>query len=154
MHKSRAQLDSEVQQLLHRRRNELNKARLGLALAQKQLECGRPGEAEQTLANALAELDRLEKDALKSAASSGKSLDAAPMSGSKCSKRALIVEDNENERELLAGYLRLSGFQVDTASNGLEAIKYLQQAGEELPQAGPPKWPGSPSQARQCGSSL
>ena len=30
--------------------------------------------------------------------------------------RALVVEDNDNGRELLAGYLRVSGIDVDTAA--------------------------------------
>lgn len=126
-----------AQAVRHQQRNELNKARLGLALAQKQLECGRTGEAEQTLAAALAEIELL--DSVATAAPLGQRFDSSVAATAnqfrKPRKRALIVEDNENERELLAGYLRLSGFQVDTASNGLEAIKYLSAAGEDLPQA-------------------
>jgi DNA-binding response OmpR family regulator len=40
-------------------------------------------------------------------------------------KHALLVEDDANESELLAGYLRLSGFDVDTASDGCDALEYL-----------------------------
>jgi CheY-like chemotaxis protein len=40
-------------------------------------------------------------------------------------RRALLVEDNANERQLLAGYLRTSGFQVDTAGDGGAALDYL-----------------------------
>jgi len=39
------------------------------------------------------------------------------------------VEDEENERELLAGYLRLAGFLVDTAGDGCDALDHLH-AGE------------------------
>jgi CheY-like chemotaxis protein len=40
-----------------------------------------------------------------------------------------LVEDEENERELLAGYLRLAGFAVDTAGDGCDALDHLH-AGE------------------------
>jgi carbon storage regulator CsrA len=42
------------------------------------------------------------------------------------SRRALVVEDNENERELLANCLRRSGLTVDTAGDGGAALDYLQ----------------------------
>lgn len=41
--------------------------------------------------------------------------------------RALLVEDDANESELLAGYLRLSGFEVATADDGQTALNYLQE---------------------------
>ena len=40
---------------------------------------------------------------------------------------ALVVEDQANERELLAGILRMNGFKVATAANGNEALKYLEE---------------------------
>jgi CheY-like chemotaxis protein len=45
-------------------------------------------------------------------------------------RKALLVEDEENERELLAGYLRLAGFAVDTAGDGCDALDRLR-AGEQ-----------------------
>ena len=42
------------------------------------------------------------------------------------SPRALLVEDDRNERELLAGFLRLSGLKVDTAGDGSDALDYLR----------------------------
>ena len=42
-------------------------------------------------------------------------------------RRALLVEDDANESELLAGFLRLSGFSVDTAADGCDALDYLAQ---------------------------
>ncbi len=38
---------------------------------------------------------------------------------------ALIVEDNDNERHLLAGFLNMVGFEVVTAENGVAALEYL-----------------------------
>jgi len=40
-------------------------------------------------------------------------------------RRALLVEDNRNEAELLASYLRCRNFDVETASNGAGAMHYL-----------------------------
>jgi carbon storage regulator CsrA len=41
-------------------------------------------------------------------------------------RRALLVEDDRNERELLAGFLRGSGLTVDTAGDGADALSYLR----------------------------
>ena len=40
-------------------------------------------------------------------------------------RKALIVEDDDNERELLAGLLRCSGFDVSVAKDGEYAWDYL-----------------------------
>jgi CheY-like chemotaxis protein len=40
-------------------------------------------------------------------------------------RTALLVEDNANERELLATFLRLAGLSVDTAGDGADALGYL-----------------------------
>jgi two-component system cell cycle response regulator DivK len=42
--------------------------------------------------------------------------------------RALLVEDHPNEREMLASILRMSGYEVVSASSGEDAINYLGQA--------------------------
>lgn len=42
-------------------------------------------------------------------------------------RRALVVEDDQNERELLAAYLRLAGLEVTTAGDGAEALDYLRR---------------------------
>lgn len=115
----------------HQLRNQLNAVRIALALCQKQFELGMSEAAESTLSKAITELEKL-NDGLPSVSTAPAK---KPVASETNPRRALIVEDDENERELLAGYLRLSGFQVDTASNGLEAIKYLADAGEDRPQA-------------------
>lgn len=40
--------------------------------------------------------------------------------------RVLIVDDQANERQLLANLLQLNGCQVDTVGDGLEALEYLE----------------------------
>jgi CheY-like chemotaxis protein len=39
---------------------------------------------------------------------------------------ALLVEDDGNQRELLAGFLRMAGLEVDTAGDGSDALDYLR----------------------------
>jgi carbon storage regulator CsrA len=46
-------------------------------------------------------------------------------------RKALLVEDNANERELLATFLRRAGVDVDTADDGQDALDYLH--GREKP---------------------
>jgi CheY-like chemotaxis protein len=45
-------------------------------------------------------------------------------------RRALLVEDDHNERELLAGFLRLAGIDVVTAGDGSDALDRLRQPDE------------------------
>ena len=101
----------------HDLRNRLNSANLAMHLLQKQLDAGMVDDAEATLSEALetfSELDRL---------ASGR--DATPEKTTEVGRRALVVEDNANERELLAGYLRLCGYEVDTVRDGIDAMLYL-----------------------------
>lgn len=108
----------------HRLRNRLNTANLALHLLGRQLEAGLSDEAEKTLQKALSELEVLDQefDPLKGRNESGQ--DAK---GRRSPWRALLVEDDENECELLAGYMRMRGFEVETAGDGLTALRYLSQ---------------------------
>lgn len=44
----------------------------------------------------------------------------------------LVVEDEEDSRDSLGELLRLEGFDVEVASNGLEAIHVLDRLGEKV----------------------
>ncbi len=102
----------------HDLRNRLNNANLAMHLLQKQLDAGMIEDAETTLAGALDTFKQLDSMA---------SLETSGLAESKQSEklRALVVEDNANERELLAGYLRLCGYDVDTVQDGIDAMLYL-----------------------------
>ena len=102
----------------HEFRDKLNRVMLTLQLLQRQLELGLTADAEPRLAAVISELTDLEQSTADSIVQS-----AAP--------RVLIVEDQANERELLATCLRLGGIEVATASNGREAFDYLHE--HELP---------------------
>jgi len=100
-------------------RNKLNLLMLKLQLLQQQLELGQPEEPEQRLAEVISELTDLEQST------------ADAVVRNNVPPRVLIVEDQANERELLATCLRLGGVEVATAGNGREAFDYLHE--HELP---------------------
>jgi carbon storage regulator CsrA len=113
---------SLMARLNHDTRNRLNAAALGLHLLHRKLENGDLTDAESTIFtifNELKGIENLLEEPTKAKDDANKQADVH--------RRALVVEDNDNERELLAGYLRVSGFDVDTASDGLQAMVRLTQ---------------------------
>ena len=90
-------------------------------LLQKQIDLGMFNEADDSLNEALRAIDKL--DQLASGAEG-----ESKQSDGVTSRRALIVEDNNNERELLAGYLRLCGYEVETVEDGAAAIQHLDRS--------------------------
>lgn len=85
-----------------------------VGLARLQAEAGRAYEAEATLIAAQKELEQVRRRAETPASRRAK----------RC--KALLVEDNDNERELLARFLRQAGVDVDTAGDGADALDYLR----------------------------
>lgn len=117
--------ESEVdRKRLHAIKNRLQTASLGLHVLQRKLELGKAVDTDIDIFKILNELKTLESELQGSAAELSK-----PSKSEK--HRALVVEDDDNERELLSGYLEMSGFQVDTAADGLQAMVRLTQ--EERP---------------------
>ena len=105
-------------QRCHEWRNKLNLLMLKLQLLQRQLELGQAVDPERNLADVFSELTDLEQSTTDVV------VESTP-------PKVLIVEDQANERELLATCLRLGGIEVATASNGREAFDYLHE--HELP---------------------
>ena len=106
----------QTRKLTHEIRNRLHTATLAVHLAQKQLQSGDLEMADKMLRRGLAEFADLDQ------------LVGSP-SGSKepgTKGHTLIVEDNANENQLLASYLRMNGFRVDTAHDGCEAMRMLE----------------------------
>lgn len=104
----------------HRLRNRLNKLQLGLHLLRRQSEQGLQAEGEETLQKVLAEFQTLDGELTRpEGAPSGKDI-----------RRTLVVEDDKNEGELLAGILRMNGFHVDVANDGCDAMDYLASHGQ------------------------
>lgn len=102
----------------HRLRNRLNGVRLGLFLLEQQLDAGMADAARATLSRALEGFDAVEGELQSPAPQPAAPAAPQPM-------RALLVEDDINESELLAGILRMSGIAVDTAGDGSQALDYL-----------------------------
>jgi len=104
--------------------NRLRVAGVGLDLLLRQLQAGGVEDALLT-ADHLAEDLRLLQ---RRVAEEGGTPPAPPPPARK-PRKALLVEDNANERELLAEFLRLGGFEVDTAGDGADALDYLRGRG-------------------------
>lgn len=103
---------------LHQMNNHLNSSTIGVALLRRQLDLQMTGEMVSTIGKVEQELVAL-KQSIETLANAAKPLCADRP------RRALLVEDDVNEAELLAGFLRLAGVQVDLAGDGSDALEYL-----------------------------
>jgi carbon storage regulator CsrA len=110
------------QALRHLIRNRLNGATIGLALLRQQVLAGRLEDVERTFALIQQELQMLQQNLDNEAT---KAPAPAPRPAPRA-RKALLVEDDRNECELLAGFLRMSGFTVTTAGDGCDALDYLR----------------------------
>ena len=90
----------------HDTRNKLNNLTIAAAYAKKLIQKGEYNLAAEKLEATISEMG---EPALVD-----------------CSLKALLVEDSENEREMLAGFLRLHGYNVTTVADGVEAMEFLQ----------------------------
>jgi carbon storage regulator CsrA len=108
----------------HLLNNLLNINTVGLALLRRQLALGQAEEMQCTL-------DKIESN-LRSIQKRAECVEAGapPPFISSVKRRALIVEDDRNECELLAGFLRLAGLDVYTAGDGAAALDYLNTQGK------------------------
>lgn len=71
------------------------------------------------------ELAVIREELLQAAADRQSCAPARPARDWPSPRRALVVDDDRNECELLAGFLRAEGFQVVTADDGADALGYL-----------------------------
>lgn len=111
---------SAAARLNHAMRNRLNTAALGLHLLHKNVETGDLNDAEATIFKIFNELKAIENELEQPAPTK-------PNKTEDAHRRALVVDDDDTVRELLAGYLRASGFDVDTAADGLQAMVRLTE---------------------------
>lgn len=100
----------------HELRNQLNFASVGLALARRQLQAGLLDHADATL-------EKLSGGFENMSTCIGKLVGTPQVD--KAAPKALLVEDDHNECELLAGFFRLAGYDVATAEDGAVALDYL-----------------------------
>ncbi len=120
--------DTATREMNHAIRNRLNAAALGLHLLHRKLETDDLSDAEATIFKIFNELKAIENQMEAPKREAGL---AGPSDGNANyddpHPRALVVEDNDQERALLADYLRVSGFDVDTAADGLQAMVRLTE---------------------------
>ncbi len=121
----------------HQFRNHLNSATIGIAaLVQRQIP--RPGSSLAGRIDTGQDLHRCQQDDRTTRRGHFARCRHYPRrrpynGGSSGCKRSaltqerLLVEDDHNECELLAGFFRLAGYQVATASDGADAIEYLHE---------------------------
>lgn len=120
---SRSLPKSKSDESTHLLNNLLNTNSVGLGLLRRQLALGQTSEMNHTL-------DKIESN-LQNIQQRFQCLDVTPPRAAAPLKRqALIVEDDCNECELLAGFLRLAGMDVHTAGDGADALDYLSFKGK------------------------
>lgn len=118
-------------ELLHSMRNQLNKAQLAVSIAQRRLERGNPQDAEETLLEMFDRLTEIDQRIQPPKVSGKTRLPSVTQPqitqphGAEKTRRALVVEDDANERALMAGYLELCGFKISEAADGIEAMEFL-----------------------------
>lgn len=102
----------------HQLRNKVNQLMIAAGLARKLLEKGKYQMAANALQNVLCELAH--ENPIQ------QQWDSKVPAVDNLTKSALLVEDVANEREMLAGFLRLHGFGVSAVGDGVAAIGYLE----------------------------
>ncbi len=103
----------------HSLRNMLNKVSLTLSVFQQQWQRGLNEAASATLEKVFQTLEAMGRDSAAVAEPKPAAKPAAARF------RTLVVEDDTNERELLAGLLSMNGCECETAADGLDALEYL-----------------------------
>lgn len=120
------------EELSHQLRNRLNAATLAAHMLEHHWQRGNTSEGQAMLERIRSELSGIEADLRTHdelvAPTKPATRTKRAEKSSKSSYRALLVEDDRNESELLAGYLRLSGFEVETAGDGSDALRYLKSS--------------------------
>lgn len=107
----------------HDIRNHLNAVRLALELYDRQINRGDVDAANRTFLRIVAQLRQADFEHAGSPPSAVEDTANGP--------KVLVVDDDANERQLLAGLLQMDGCRVKTANDGLDAIAFLQQG--EIP---------------------
>src|SRR5205085_8039626 len=89
----------------------------------RQIESGRYDEHDGRRRTREGEFQAMQEKVAELTAPAKPAARAAPRS-----RKALVVEDDTNERELLAGFLRMAGLDVVTAGDGADALDHLRGA--------------------------
>lgn len=114
--------------IAHRLSNRLSRISLALHLCQRQAQTGRHADAKQTLQKALQTLEEMDRDWLERELNGDFITTSPPPAPQASAGEVLLVEDDPNERELLAGLLGMNGCQCNTCPDGEAALAYLNES--------------------------
>lgn len=117
--KLRSQWLTLPRKVRHDIRNELHAVSIGIHLLREQQRAGLETEAADTFRRIQDALNKLGENSVLRRPENG---ERRTLAGT-----VLVVEDDDNEREMLAGFLRLHGFPVVSLRDGQEAIDYLRE---------------------------
>ena len=120
---------TRLHELNHLLRNRLNSANLGLAVLRQQMLRGMSAEADKTLLKLEEDFRNLRQQSESLVEKTLEPPAPPPPAPANHPFRALVVEDDSNERELLAGFLRFAGMDVATAGDGTDALDFLKKEG-------------------------
>lgn len=116
--------DAAAREREHELRNRINTLTLALHLIKKKASRDDGLVDDTLLSGAIDELALIE-EALQDSSTPA---DLDQVNKKAALPMALIVDDNENENALMAGFLRQFGFRVTVALNGEAALRLLRQA--------------------------
>lgn len=102
----------------HEIRNQMQSITLGVHLLGEQFAQQRFEEAQKTMDQLLGLAENI---------SSHRSVESPVKKPANTRTRVLVVEDEPNEREMLAGLLEMNGYAVTTAAGGIDAIDQLKK---------------------------
>ena len=108
----------------HELRNRVNTLTIALHLMRKVLAKNSGLVDETLLSGAIDELALIEE----TLQDTSKAPDIDDIEKKASLPLALLVDDNQNETSLLAGYLRQSGFRVATALDGRAALQFIEHS--------------------------
>jgi len=114
----RSRVISLPKEMRHELRNELNSISIALQLFKQEKSAGLHEDAEKTFDRLVEKMQQIATSRVLSREAAEADINALPT--------ALLVEDQPNEREMLAGFLRLHGYTVSTATDGIDALEYLE----------------------------
>ena len=115
-------LSEDARQREHELRNRINTLTIALHLLQKKAAKESGMVDEDLLAGAIEELSLIEETLQDKSKSPG----LVDVEKKASLPLALLVDDNQNESSLLAGYLRQFGFRVATALDGQAALRFME----------------------------
>jgi two-component system, OmpR family, response regulator len=114
--------EQSLQKLLGQLRDRLHVTGVGLGTVQLLLDVGNTEEAREMLAQIRDDFQLLRRGVEGELEETPPKRPVPPCKA----RKALLVEDDRYQRELLAGFLRMAGLEVDTAGDGSDALDYLR----------------------------